>query len=57
MQVKVHVVTVTYIPKSVVLHVATYIHEMSKVVVVVVKLLCWSFVVLDAYSNFLDEPV
>ena len=58
MQVKVHVVTVTYIPKSVVLHVATYIHEMSKVVVVVVvKLLCWSFVVLDAYSNALDEPV
>ena len=43
--------------KSVVLHVATYIHEMSKVVVVVVKLLCWSFVVLDAYSNALDEPV
>ena len=44
------------------LHVATYIHEMSKVVVVVVvvvvvKLLCWSFVVLDAYSNALDEPV
>ena len=48
--------------KSVVLHVATYIHEMSKVVVVVavvvvVKLLRWSFVVLDAYSNALDEPV
>ena len=41
------------------LHVATYIHEMSKVVVVVVvvKLLCWSFVVLNAYSNALDEPV
>ena len=43
--------------KSVVLHVATYIHEMSKFVVVVVKLLCWSFVVLNAYSNALDEPV
>ena len=43
--------------KSVVLHVATYIHEVSKVVVVVVKLLCWSFVVLNAYSNALDEPV
>ena len=44
--------------KSVVLHVATYIHEMSEVVVVVVvKLLRWSFVVLDAYSNALDEPV
>ena len=43
--------------KSVVLHVATYIHEMFKVVVVVVKLLCWSFVVLDAYSNAVDEPV
>ena len=43
--------------KSVVLHVATYIHVMSKVVVVVVKLLRWSFVVLDAYSNSLDEPV
>ena len=43
--------------KSVVLHVATYIHEMSKVVVVVVKLLCWSFVVLNAYSNALDEPM
>ena len=43
--------------KSVVFHVATYIHGMSKVVVVVVKLLCWSFVVLDAYSNALDEPV
>ena len=34
--------------KSVVLHVATYIREMSKVVVVVVKLLRWSFVVLNA---------
>ena len=56
-QVQMHVVTVTYIPKSVVLHVATYIHEMSKVVVVVVKLLRWSFVVLNAYSNALDEPV
>ena len=47
--------------KGVVLHVATYIQEMSKVVVVVVvvvvKLLCWSFVVLNAYSNALDEPV
>ena len=43
--------------KSVVLHVATYIHEMSKVVVVVVKPLRWSFVVLDAYSNALGEPV
>ena len=44
--------------KSVVLHVATYIHEVSKViVVVVVKLLCWSFVVLNAFSNALDEPV
>ena len=43
--------------KSVVLHVATYIHEMSKVVVVVVKLLCWSFVVLNAYSSALGEPV
>ena len=44
--------------KSVVLHVATYIHEMSKVVVVVVvKLLRWSFVVLDAYSKALGEPV
>ena len=42
--------------KGVVLHVAT---EMSKVVVVVVvvKLLCWSFVVLNAYPNALDEPV
>ena len=40
------------------LHVATYIHEMSKVVVVVVaKLLRWSFVVLNAYFNALDEPV
>ena len=48
--------------KSVVLHVATYIHEMSKVVVVVVvvvvvKLLRWSSVVLNASSNALDEPV
>ena len=47
--------------KGVVLHVATYIQEMSKVVVVVVvvavKLLCWSFVVLNAYPNALDEPV
>ena len=43
--------------KGVVLHVATYTHEMSKVVVVAVKLLRWSFVVLNAYSNALDEPV
>ena len=44
--------------KGVVLHVATYIQEMSKVVVVAaVKLLRWSFVVLNAYPNALDEPV
>ena len=44
--------------KGGVLHVATYIQEMSKVVVVVVvKLLRWSFVVLNAYPNALDEPV
>ena len=45
--------------KGVVLHLATYIQEMSKVVVVVVvvKLLCWSFVVLNAYPNALDEPL
>ena len=43
--------------KGVVLHVATYIQDMSKVVVVVVKLLRWSFVVLNAYLNALDEPV
>ena len=43
--------------KGVVLHVATTIQEMSKVVVVVVKLLRWSFVVLNAYPNALDEPV
>ena len=43
--------------KGVVLHVATYIQEMSKVVVVVVKLLRRSFVVLNAYPNALDEPV
>ena len=45
------------------LHVATYMQEMSKVVVVVVvvavvvKLLRWSFVVLNAHPNALDEPV
>ena len=43
--------------KGVVLHVATYIQEMFKVVVVVVKLLRWPFVVLNAYPNALDEPV
>ena len=43
--------------KGVVLHVATYIQNMFKVVVVVVKLLRWSFVVLNAYPNALDEPV
>ena len=44
--------------KGVVLHVATYIQEMSKVVVVVVvKLLHWSFVELNVYPNALDEPV
>ena len=63
MQVKIHVVTVS----GVVLHVATYIQEMFQVVVVVAaaavvvvvvaKLLCWSFVVLNAYPNALDEPV
>ena len=42
--------------KGVVLHVATYIQAMSKVVVVV-KLLRWSLVVLNAYPNALDEPV
>ena len=43
--------------KGVVLHVATYIQEMPKVVVVVVKLLRWPFVVLNAYPNALDEAV
>ena len=43
--------------KGVVSHVATYIQEMSNVVVVVVKLLRWSFVVLNVYANALDEPV
>ena len=43
--------------KGVVLHVATYIQEMSKVIVVVVKLLCLSFVVPNAYPNALDQPV
>ena len=42
--------------KSVMLHVAAT-YKMFEVVVVVVKQLCWLFVVLNAYPNALNEPV
>ena len=56
-QMTLHVVTYCGLhTKSVMRHVAA-IYKMFEVVGVVVKQLRWSFVVLHAYPNALDEPV